>query len=133
VFGPGCDGELTPSEVLGRVAEVAEAGGLAGVRGLTPTVAERLAAAVEVVPTEASAQALRCFRGELGNASIRAGRRSVELSPVGALTIYFDVAVALDSASRLALAVVDAENLEEANETLNGLGVRTELDYERSV
>jgi hypothetical protein len=28
---------------------------------------------------------------------------------------------------------VDAENLDEANQILNGLGVRTELDYERSV
>jgi hypothetical protein len=133
IFGPGCDGELTPDEVLERVAEVAAAGGLAGARGLTPAVAERLAAAVEVVPTEASAQALRCFRGELGTASIRGGRRTVELSPVGALTIYFDVSAALGSAARLAQAVRDAPDLEAANDVLHGLGVRTELDYERSV
>jgi hypothetical protein len=133
VFGPGCDGELTPAEVLARVAEVAAAGGLAGMRGLSPTVAERLAAAVEVVPTEASAQALRCFRGELGNASIRGGRRTVQLTPVGALTIYFDVAAALASTAQLANAVVDAQSLEAANEILNGIGVKTELDYERSM
>jgi hypothetical protein len=34
IFGVGCDGELTPAEVLERVAEVAEAGGFAGARGL---------------------------------------------------------------------------------------------------
>src|SRR5215210_4182198 len=56
VFGIGCDGELTPPEVLARLAEVGAAGGLAGARGLTPPVAERLAEAVKVVPTEASAQ-----------------------------------------------------------------------------
>ena len=61
------------------------AGGLAGVRGLTEPVVERLDAAVAAVPTEASAQALRCFRGELGETTIRAGRRSVQLSPVGAM------------------------------------------------
>jgi hypothetical protein len=133
VFGPGCDGELTPAEVLARVAEVAAAGGLAGMRGLSPTVAERLAAAVEVVPTEASAQALRCFRGELGNASIRGGRRTVQLTPVGALTIYFDVAAALASTAQLANAVVDAQSLEAANDILNGMGIHTELDYERSM
>ena len=131
VYGIGCDGELTPAEVLERIAEVAAAGGLAGVHGLTPAVAERLEAAVAVVPTEASAQALRCFRGERGTVEIRAGRRTVELSPLGAATIYFDVQVALDSAARLARAVRDADGLESANDALHGLGLRTELDYER--
>ena len=32
VFAPGCDGELTPDEVVERFAEVAAAGGFAGVR-----------------------------------------------------------------------------------------------------
>jgi hypothetical protein len=131
VFGAGCDGELTPAEVLERVAEVAAAGGLAGARGLTPPVAARLEDAVEAVPTEASAQALRCFRGEIGPATIRRGRRSVELSPVGALTFFFDPQVALGSAARLAAAVKDARDLEHGNEILHELGVYTELDYER--
>src|SRR5207247_5880124 len=52
VFGAGCDGELTTSELLERVAEVAAAGGLAGVRGLTLPVVERLERATEAVPTE---------------------------------------------------------------------------------
>jgi hypothetical protein len=85
------------------------------------------------VPTEASAQALRCFRGEIGPATIRRGRRSVELSPVGALTFFFDPKVALGSAARLAAAVRDARDLEHGNEILHGLGVYTELDYERDV
>jgi hypothetical protein len=131
VFGIGCDGELTPPEVLERIAEVAAAGGLAGARGLTPRVAARLEAAVEVVPTEASAQALRCFRGEIGATAIRRGRRRVELSPAGALTFYFDPPAALRSAARLAAAVVDARDLEHANEILHERGVYTELDYER--
>lgn len=131
VFGVGCDGELAPAEVLERVAEVAAAGGLAGMRGLTPAVAERLEAAVQAVPTEASAQALRCFRGELGTGTIRAGARSVELSPLGAATVFFDVGVAVGSAARLARAVLEAPDLESANDVLHGLGVRTELDLER--
>jgi hypothetical protein len=133
VFGAGCDGELSPAEVLERVAEIAAAGGLAGVRGLTPPVAERLEAAAKVVPTEASAQALRCFRGETGSATIRRGRRSVELTPAGALTFYFDVTAALGSAARLARAVEGTTDLEAANDAVHGLGIRTELDYERAV
>jgi hypothetical protein len=131
IFGAGCDGELRPAEVLERIAEVAAAGGFAGARGLTPAIAARLEQAVEAVPTEASAQALACFHGAVGETTIRHGRRTVELSPVGALTFYFDVAKAIWSAGRLAAAVIDAEDLEAANEILRGLGIRTELDYER--
>jgi len=133
VFGIGCDGELTPDEVSERIAEVAAAGGLGGVRGLTEGVVERLDAAVEAIPTEASAQALRCFRGEVGEVTIRDGRRRVQLSLLGALSVYFDVPAALRSAARLAVAVRDAEDLEDANEILHARGVRTELDYEREM
>ena len=112
MFGIGCDGELTPAEVLERLAEVAAAGGLAGARGLTEPVVERLDAAVAAVPTEASAQALRCFRGELGEATIRAGRRAVQLSPVGASTVYVDPVAAVSSAARLAAAVRECPDLE---------------------
>jgi hypothetical protein len=131
IFGVGCDGELTVAEVLDRLAEVAAAGGFAGARGLTAGITARLAEAVDAIPTEASAQALRCFHGETGHATIRQGRRTVELSPVGALTFYFDVAAAASSAARLAAAVSSARDLEHANELLRALGVRTELDYER--
>jgi hypothetical protein len=131
IFGVGCDGELTVAEVLDRIAEVAGAGGFAGARGLTAPIAARLEEAVEAVPTEASAQALRCFRGETGTATIRQGRRTVELSPVGALTFYFDVPAAVGSAARLAAAVMEARDLDHANELLHERGVRTELDYER--
>ena len=132
VFGAGCDGELTPAEVLHRIAEVGAAGGLQGATSLTPEVAGLLHDAVQAVPTEASAQALRCFRGELGAADIRSGRRQVQLTPVGAITFYFDVPAAVRSAARLALAVRDTDSLEAANDVLRGLGVRTELDWERN-
>jgi hypothetical protein len=131
IFGVGCDGELTPAEVFERIAEVAAAGGFAGARGLTPAVAARLEQAIDVIPTEASAQALRCFQGAIGSDTIRQGRRTVELSPAGALTFYFDVAKAIWSAARLAATVVDARDLEHANELLRARGIRTELDYER--
>lgn len=131
VFGPGCDGELTLAEVGERLSEVAAAGGLAGARGLTPAVAAALEAAVVEVPTEASAQALRCFRGERGETLIRGGRRSVPLTPAGATTTYFDLRVAVATSARLAAAVVDAKSLEAANDALHALGVRTELDAER--
>jgi hypothetical protein len=91
----------------------------------------RLEAVVEVVPTEASAQALACARGAFGEIAIREGRRTVERSPVGAVSFFFDPGVAIASAARLAAAVQDAESLQAAEDVLAGMGIRTELAYER--
>ena len=131
LFGTGCDGELTPTEVLERLGEVAAAGGLAGAVGLTPEVATLLEQAVEVVPTEASAQAVRAFRGVRGEVPIRDGRRTVLLSPWPRVTFFFLIPAAVRSAARLALAVREAGDLDEANAILRSLGVRSELDWER--
>lgn len=131
VFGAACDGELTVAEVLERLAEVARAGGLLGAWGLTPQAADRLAAAVAEVPTEASAQALECARGAFGPAPIRDGRRSVERTPVGALSFFYDCGAALGSAARLAAAVAGAASLEDAERLLAARGIRSELAYER--
>jgi hypothetical protein len=131
LFGIGCDAELTPEEVLDRLAEVAAAGGLVGARGLTGPVADRLEDAIRFVTTEASAQAVRAFRGAAGKVSIRGGARTVELSSLAAVTFYLDVETTLHSVGRLARAVDGADSLEAANQALNALGVRTELDLER--
>lgn len=131
LFGMGCDAELTPVEVLARLAEVAAAGGLIGARGLTAPVAQRLEQAVELVPTEASAQAVRAFRGAAGEVAIRGGARTVELSVLASVTFYLDVEATLRATGRLALAVDGASSLEQANDALNALGIRTELDLER--
>jgi len=130
IFGTGCDAELTPEEVLARLSAVAAAGGFGGARGLTEPVVQRLEQAMELVPTEASAQAVRAYRGDSGHATIRDGARTLELSPVAALTFYLDVEVTMRTAGRLATALSDASSLQDANAALNALGVRTELDLE---
>jgi hypothetical protein len=132
VYGPGCDGELTPEEVLERITELQSAGALLGAWGLTPHACDLVESAAEVVPTEASLNAARCARGERGTVSIRGGRRSVELTPLGALTFFFDPARAAGSAVPLATAVSPAGDLEEAHDALAGMGVETELDLERA-
>jgi hypothetical protein len=133
VFGIGCDAELTPDEVLARLAEIAAAGGLWGARGLTDAVARRLEDAMRLVPTEASAQAVRAFRGGSGPARIRAGMSTVELTTTAAVTFYLDVERTITAAGGLARAVADATDLEQANDALTRLGVRTELDLEREL
>jgi len=132
LFGAGCDGELTPEEVLARITEVAEAGGYLGAWGPGSEQLERLDAAVTQIPTEASAMALRCARGVLGATPIRDGRRTVQLTAAGGLVFFFDPLVALDSAARCARLVAGAASLEEANAILLGRGITTELEWEAS-
>jgi hypothetical protein len=133
VYGAGCDGELTPAEVGDRLAEVARAGGLLGAWGLTPAVCEQIEAAAHVVPTEASVMGVRCARGETGLAEIRGGLRTVELTPLGAITFYFDPAAALEGGcAPLAAAVRSSSSLDQAQAALERLEVRTELDLERA-
>ena len=90
VFGPCCDGELTLEELLGRLARWPQPAALLAIEGITPAAADELERAAAEIPTEASAQAVRCARGEIGVATIRGGRRTVPLSPLGATTVYFD-------------------------------------------
>ncbi|WCB95608.1 hypothetical protein DSM104299_04357 [Baekduia alba] len=131
VFGIGCDGELTPDEVLERLAEVDAAGGGRGDLPLPAAALDRVEASLEHVTTEASAMAVRCARGETGRAPIRDGRRTVPLTAAGGRLVCFDAGIAIHSAARLALAVGDAPSLEAAQRILAARGVRTELDYER--
>jgi hypothetical protein len=132
VYGPGCDGELTPAEVLERVGQLGAAEALLGAWGLTPAACELVEGAARTVPTEASLQAARCARGERGTVTIRGGRRKVELTALGALTFFFDPRAAVESVAPLARAVLPASGIEESREALAGLGVRTELDLERA-
>jgi hypothetical protein len=55
----------------------------------------------------------------------------VQLTPLGALTFFFDPLVAAQSAVPLATAVSPATSLEEAHDALTGMGVCTELELER--
>ena len=57
--------------------------------------------------------------------------RILELSSIAALTAYLEVEAMMKATGRLAHAVDGAEGLEDANEALHAIGVRTELDLER--
>jgi hypothetical protein len=132
VYGPGCDGELSPWEVLDRIVELGREDALLGAWGLNPASCELVEAAAEVVPTEASLQAVRCARGESGSTTIRGGRRSVELTPVGGVIFFFDPVIAVERTAPLARAVRETAGIEEARAALAALGVLTELDLERA-
>jgi hypothetical protein len=129
VFGAGCDGELTPDEVRARLDEV----GTTGEDTLSAEQLDRVQAVCGVVPTEACALALRCARGERGEAPIRQGRRAVALTELGGVVAWFEPLRAMATAARLAAVVRDARSLEEADALLEARGIRTELAYEREM
>lgn len=130
VLGSGCDGELTPEEVLVRVAALARAGAWTGTWSVSAEIADEVERAATGSGTEASLQVVRCARGEHGPSEIRGGRRTVPLGPLGALAFCFDVEAAAP-ALPLVEAVRETADLEAAREALEALGVRTELDWER--
>jgi hypothetical protein len=131
VIGPGCDGELTPTEVLLRVAVAARAGAWAGTWSLTPAIADEVEKAARASYTEASLQIVRCARGEVGEAPIRGGRRTVPLGPVGALTFFLEIGESLADLAPLAPLVAGSESIEAGRARLVAAGIHSELDYER--
>jgi len=75
---------------------------------------------------------VQCFRGGWGRHEIRRGQRHVKLTPLTALTFFMSTEKLYDTLARPAQAVRQSATLDEANEALHAIGIRTELDYERN-
>ena len=131
VFGFGSDGELTVDEIELALSKLGAAGGLLGACSLTPKIAAELETVIKTVPTEASAIPVQCFRGAWGDHAIRRGQRQVKLTPLTALTFFMSTAKLYGTLARPAQAVRQSASLDEANDALHAIGIRTELDYER--
>jgi hypothetical protein len=132
VFGFGSDGELTVEEIEHSLSQVARAGGFLGAWALTNKVTLELEQLIQSVPTEASAIPVECVRGAWGERRIRQETLCVKLTPLSALTFYLSPTVVLGSLSMPARSVRGSSSLEEANEALHSIGLRTELDLERA-
>ena len=109
------------------------AGGLLGTWSLTPKIAAELEQVVKTVPTEASAIPLQCFRGATGRKTFAAEAELLKLTPLTALTFFMSPTKLYETLSRPAQAVRQSASLEEANDALHAIDIRTELDFERSL
>ena len=131
VLGCCTDGELSPDQFNRQVARAASYGGFLGARGLVP---EDLAVLDKLIPktkTESSALALEAARGRIGRV-IRGGYREVLLTPVAAITFYFDPQVVFERISKVAKRLVPTRSLDEAQRVLEEEGVPSELTFERN-
>src|SRR6266508_1402733 len=131
VFGYGSDGELTPDEIEVALSKLAAAGGLLGAWALTPKIAAEIEEVIKTVPTEASAIPVKCFRGAWGDSAIRRGQRQVKLTPLTTLTFFMSPIKLYETLGRPAQAARGSSSLDQANDALHAVGIRTELDYER--
>jgi hypothetical protein len=131
VFGYGSDGELNVDEIELALSKLAAAGGLLGAWSLTPKIAAELEEVIKTVPTEASAIPVSCFRGAYGEHKIRGGQRKVKLTPLTTLIFFMSATKLFHTISRPARALRSSSSLEQANDALHAIGIRTELDFER--
>jgi hypothetical protein len=133
MFGYGSDGELRIDEIELALGKLAGAGGLLGCWSLTTKIAAELEEVIKTVPTEASAIPVQCFRGAYGEYKIRGGQRSVRLTPLTTLIFFMSATILFDTLAKPAQALRHSSSLEQANDALHAIGIRTELDYERAI
>ena len=130
LFGFGSDGELTQEELERSMKVIAAERGLLGGWGITQDTLTLLEEIISIVPTEANRMPALYAKGEFSDTSIRSGTRPVKLSMASTVTYYFSPGTLYNKISKLARCVRKAKSLEEANEALHSIGVRSELDIE---
>lgn len=132
LFGYGSDGELTHEELEASIKIKLKKGAVLGSWGITHDALAKLEEVIAIVPTEASRLPVEYAKGELEQTSIRNGTRPVSLSMASTVTFYFSPTVLFEN-SRLARAVSECKSIEEANDALHSIDIRTELDLEREM
>ncbi|MEM2910595.1 MAG: DUF1152 domain-containing protein [Nitrososphaerota archaeon] len=132
VLGLGCDGELKPQELEARLSKIASMGGLLGAIGMMQEDVKLMEGLSEDLNTEASKLVIMAAKGLKGDVPIREGTRTAYVSVFSSITFFLDAKI-LYEASELAKVVASSESIDEANEAMHGLGIETELDFERTV
>ncbi|MGC9050854.1 DUF1152 domain-containing protein [Pyrobaculum sp.] len=130
VMSPGADGELDRQYVLKKVAEAAAAGGLIGAVGLAREQIERLERLVSICVTEASAVAVRAYRGGHGELEIRSGTRRVWVDACAMVGFRLDPKVLLGLNKAASLVYSHDAPIDRAAELLLANGIPTELHLE---
>lgn len=131
VIGLGCDGELTNQELLNNIAHIIEVKGYLGAHGLDQFDLPLLEKLVKNIPTEVSALVVEAARGKVGRFEIRSGTRSVDLTPIAVITFYFNPKVIFERHCLIAKKIANITSLEEVNNIIVGMGLRSELDFEK--
>lgn len=127
VAGAGLDGELAPGYVLERLAEL----GARPCGRVQREHALKFAAVFEWHPSEASGLLASAAMGARGRVEMQAGHSTVELTPDSS-ALHSLALLPLSLEGSLAAILRCTTSLESAQQGLVGLGLRSELEYERS-
>ncbi len=129
VLAPGADGELPTHQVLEYISYMASRRALVGTYGLSRREYESMRQVEAHVESEASKIPLRAFEGYNGQARIRGGIRSVDITPVSTAIFILEAGIVY-SESGMGREVDGTRSVWEARERLNRRCVYTELDLE---
>ncbi len=127
IVGFGSDCELTRYELEKYLSELAGKGALLGVEIVKKELAEELLEKAGKVKSHASKVPLFAAKGYFGEYESWDCRLNVSI--LNALVFFVD-STTLFELNPMAQAVRDCKSIEEANEALHALGLKTELDIE---
>ena len=127
VVGFGSDCELSREELERYLSEIAELDGLIGAAIVPKRLAEEVLEKAGNVRTHASRIPLVAAKGYFGK--YESWDETVDVSVLNALVFFVRSEVVYDL-NPMAKAVRGCRSIEEANEALHALGIKTELDLE---
>ncbi len=130
ITGFGSDGELSRDEIEKYLSELAELDALIGVRLVEKNLAEDVLKKAEKVKSHASKIPLLAATGYYGE--YESWDFKINVSILNAL-IFFLKSEVLFELNEMAKAVKGCKSIDEANEALHALGIKTELDLEREM
>ncbi len=127
IAGFGSDCELSKNELERYLSEIAERDGLIGAYLIPKQLAEDVIKKAERVKTQASKIPLLAAKGYFGD--YQSWDSVISVSILNAL-VFFVRSEVVYELNPMAKAVRGCKSIEEANEALHSLGIKTELDIE---
>ncbi len=130
VVGFGSDGELTRDELELYLSDIAKRNGILGASLITRDFADKVANFVNEVYTTASRIPIIASQGFNGRVKVW-DKAIIEVSILNALIFYIDLKVAYELS--FAKVVEGTKSIDEANNKLHEVGIKTEYDHEVEV
>ncbi len=134
--GYGCDGELELEDLEANIGVVMKNGGFLGAYGLTPLDVEDMEKACAVFPDPVEKWPYIAAKGDFGLKNMKlmeAWGCTVRLTPLTAITLFFDPGILVEYVSRYAGKLISTRTLKEAEEILISLDVLPETRLPKQV
>ncbi len=132
VFAYGCDGELTFDELNKNFAELIKNDGFLFATSLCKDEIAEMEEILKLTHSEVARLGIMAAKGDFGIKILRGGKRVVYLTPFASLLLFFKTEKVYEH-NRLCKLVEKTQSLEEANEKLLEVGVKTEYVWKKEL